>query len=299
MKKYYFVLVLLLSINAFSCDICGGVTSNVSIGVLANTNYHLIGIRNNYRSYSSYINGIKHATDRIVIQELFLRYQWNKRWQVLVNLPYQNAFQQNDFGSTRISGLADPSINVNRTIINRQDTTGRLKDYLLVGMSVKFPLGKNAPTTNNLKNLFPGTGSYDWLFQANYTHQWNKKLSFQTESSYALKGKDQWSYSYGNSLQIGAVLVHSTSVQSKRLITAFGFMGEHFQASSQAGKIVQNATNSASVLAAKLNLNCFTKKWVCSIFLQHPLWQQNQELFIKRNFSGGISLFYLLKKTKR
>jgi hypothetical protein len=43
----------------------------------------------------------------------------------------------------------------------------------------------------------------------------------------------------------------------------------------------------------------FTNKWVWSVFAQYPIAQQNQEILIKRNLSGGIGLLYLIKKRKK
>lgn len=288
-----------MSITTFACDICGGVASNVSIGVLANSNFHIVGIRNTYRSYTSYINNIKHATDRMYSQELYLRYQWNKNWQMYGSFQHQLAFQKRDFGSELISGITDPTLLVNRLLINNQDSTGRTLDFLMVGVGLKFPIGKNVSSSNNLKNLYPGTGSFDVLLLANYTRQLTKKLALQVETSYFIKGKDKWGYSYGNSFQGTLSLVHSQSIQSYRLVSAFGFVSEDFQASKINGIELVTASNRATILSGKINLNLFTKRWVWSIFTQYPLAQQSQEIQIKRNLSGGIGLLYLIKKQKK
>jgi hypothetical protein len=299
MKKKLLIVMLSMSITSFACDICGGVASNVSIGVLANTNFHIVGVRNTYRSYSSYINDIKHATDRLFSQELFLRYQWNKNWQLYGSFQHQLAFQQRDLGSEFVRGLTDPSLLLNRLLINKQDSTGRTIDFLMVGAGLKFPLGKNAPSSNLLKNLYPGTGSFDMLLLANYTHQLTKKMGVQVETSYTLKGKDKWGYSYGNSFQGTVSFVHSQPVQSYRLVSAFGIVTEDFQSSKINGIELVTASNRATILSGKLNLNLFTNKWVWSVFVQYPLAQQNQEILIKRNLSGGIGLLYLIKKRKK
>lgn len=299
MKKKLLIVMLSMSITSFACDICGGVASNVSIGVLANTNFHIVGVRNTYRSYSSYINDIKHATDRLFSQELFLRYQWNKNWQLYGSFQHQLAFQQRDLGSEFVGGITDPSLLLNRLLINKQDSTRRTTDFLMVGVGLKFPLGKNAPSSNLLKNLYPGTGSFDMLLLANYTHQLTKKMGVQVETSYTLKGKDKWQYAYGNSFQGTVSLVRSRSVHSYRLVSAVGCVVEDFQESKLNGLELSTASNRASILSGKLNLNLFTKNWVWSVFAQYPLAQLNQEILLKRNLSGGIGLLYLIKKRKK
>lgn len=299
MKKKLLIVMLSLSITSFACDICGGVASNVSIGVLANTNFHIVGIRNTYRSYTSYINDIKHATDRLFSQELFLRYQWNNNWQLYGSVQHQLAFQQRDLGSEFVGGITDPSLLVNRLLINKQDSTGRTIDFLMVGAGLKFPFGKNVPSSNLLKNLYPGTGSLDVLLLANYTHQLTKKMGLQVETSYAIKGKDKWQYAYGNSFQGTVSLVRSRSVHSYRLVSAVGCVVEDFQASKLNGLELSTASNRASILSGKLNLNLFTKNWVWSVFTHYPIAQQNQEIQLKRNLSGGLGLLYLIKKQKK
>jgi hypothetical protein len=82
-------------------------------------------------------------------------------------------------------------------------------------------------------------------------------------------------------------------------VSAFGIVTEDFQASTINGIELVTASNRATILSEKLNLNLFTNKWVWSVFAQYPIAQQNQEILIKRNLSGGIGLLYLIKKRKK
>ena len=138
--------LLVLSTRSIACDICGGVNSNASIGLFASSKFHTLGIRSSYRSFSTYMNGIRHCREYLFGQEIQFRTQLHERIQLLGSVPFQSAFQKRDFGSDFISGMGDPNIISNFILVQDRDSNGVNKIFLSLGFGVKAPLGK---TTEN------------------------------------------------------------------------------------------------------------------------------------------------------
>lgn len=290
---------LFFSASIFACDICGGVNSNASIGLFASTKFHTIGIKSSCRSFSSYMYGIRHSQEFLFAQEVQFRTQIHPRIQVMGAIPYQFSVQKRDFGSDAVWGIGDPNLIGNFILFQNKDSLGMSKNFLSVGVGVKAPLGKNVPNTNVLKNLYPGTGSWDYLFITNYTKQFSKKWGWQSELSYSLKGKDKYGFQYGNSTMISSQVYTNRSLSSYRLLIALGAAYENHKSSRVNGSIDSQATNAGYILTSKASVNLLTYKWLWSLYVQQPICQNINTGMIHQNLSGGLSLNYLIKKSKK
>lgn len=292
-------LVVLTSKRVVACDICGGVGSNVSIGILAATKFHTIGFKSTYRHFSSYLFGIQHSNESIFLQELRFRAQLNKRFQLLGSIPYQFSFQSHDTGSESINGFGDPNLLLNGILLHKKDTNGLDQHFLTLGFGLKFPLGKNVTSSSNLKNLYPGTGSLDYLVISTYTHQFTSKFGWQTELSYSLKGTDKYAFKYGNSTQLNTQLYYSKKLKEYRLIFALGAVFDHFESTSIEGKIDPVIDWKGQVLALKSSLNLFTYNWLWTVSVQQPVQQSSRNGSVLQHTSASVSLNYLIKNNKK
>ena len=232
-------------------------------------------------------------------QEVQFRTQIHPRIQIMGAIPYQFSVQKRDFGSDAVWGIGDPNLIGNFILFQNKDSLGMSKNFLSVGVGVKAPLGKNVPNTNVLKNLYPGTGSWDYLFITNYTKQFSKKWGWQSELSYSLKGKDKYGFQYGNSTMLSSQVYTNRNVSSYRLLIAFGAAYENHQSSRANGSIDSQATNAGYILSSKASLNLLTYKWLWSLYVQQPISQNINTGMIRQNLSGGLSLNYLIKKSKK
>ncbi len=299
MRFILFAWSLFFSASILACDICGGVSSNASIGLFASTKFHTIGYKSSMRSFSSYLYGIRHSKEFLFSQEVQFRTQIHPRIQIMGAIPYQFSVQKRDFGSDAVWGIGDPNLIGNFILFQNKDSLGMSKNFLSVGVGVKAPLGKNVPNTNVLKNLYPGTGSWDYLFITNYTKQFSKKWGWQSELSYSLKGKDKYGFQYGNSTMLSSQVYTNRNVSSYRLLIAFGAAYENHQSSRANGSIDSQATNAGYILSSKASLNLLTYKWLWSLYVQQPISQNINTGMIRQNLSGGLSLNYLIKKSKK
>ncbi len=299
MKKWFFVAFLLSSSLSYSCDICGGVNGNASIGLFASNRFHTFGLKSGFRTYSTYMYGIRHTQEFIWSNELQFRTQLHKRIQLMGSLPYQSAIQKTDLSTDVVFGLADPNLMLNFILIQKQDSSGITKDFLSLGGSLKMPIGKNVSTQSALKNLYPGTGSWDETLILNYLHQFGKKVGWQTELSYAFKGKDKYQYRYGNTFSVSSQAVYSQKVASYRLIASLGALFDNHAASTTNRIVDPTAANNGFVVSAKASVNLLTYRWLWSVYAMQPVAQNINQGTIKQQISCGLSLNYLIKKSQK
>lgn len=243
--------------------------------------------------------GIRHSQEFLFAQEVQFRTQIHPRIQIMGAVPYQFSIQKRDFGSDAVWGIGDPNLMGNFILFQNKDSLGMSKNFLSVGVGMKAPLGKNVPNTNVLKNLYPGTGSWDYLFITNYTKQFSKKWGWQSELSYSLKGKDKYGFQYGNSTMFSSQVFTSRGVSSYRLLIALGASYENLESSRANGQVNSLMSNAGYVLSSKLSVNLLTYKWLWSVYVQQPLAQNINSGTIRQNLSGGLSLNYLIKKSKK
>ena len=299
MKKWLFIAFLIIGSFSQACDICGGVNGNASIGLFASNRFHTLGFKSGFRTYSTYMHGIRHTQEFIWSNELQFRTQLHKRVQLMGSLPFQNAVQKTDLSTDVVYGISDPNLMLNFILIQKQDSMGITRDFLSLGGGLKMPLGKNVSKQSALKNLYPGTGSWDETLILNYLHQFEKQIGWQTEASYSFKGKDKYAYRYGNTLSISSQAVYSQKWASYRFIASAGLLYEN-HASSSTNRIVDpTAANNGYVLSAKASVNLLTYRWLWSVYAMQPIAQQINQGTIKQQINCGISLNYLIKKTQK
>ena len=297
MRYLLFVCTLFMVLHSRACDVCGGVSSNASIGLFANTRFHIIGFQSGFRSFDTYLHEIKHSREQMFSTDFRFRIQLHRRIQLLGIAPYQIAIQQTDFGSNKVHGLGDISLMSNFIVLNKRDTNGLSRHFLSLAVGLKSASGKNTIDTDPLKNIYPGTGSWDLLLLTNYTHQFDRKWGWQNEASVSIKGKDRYGYSFGNSYQLTSQAVVNLPLSRYRLISAIGFNGEYHEASKLEGArtLIPNL-NKGFVCSARGAINLMGNSWLLSAYLQQPIVQNFNEGLTKQRLSCGISINYLINK---
>lgn len=295
--KYIFIIGMLFSyVKSTACDLCGGVGSNASIGIFAANRFHLLGVRQNFRGFHSYLNAIKHSSETIWMSDLYFRSQVGKRVQLYGSIPFQVARQKTDFNTIFLAGFSDPNVLGTFALIDKKDSNKVTRDFLNVGMGIKFPFGKFLSYQSDLKNLAPSTGSLDILLLTNYTHRIKNAWSLQTEASHSFKGEDRDGYRYGSSTQISGSLIYNRKVLLSRLISSIGFQYDSYQSSRLHDQLIVDQNNSGYVLAAKGSLNLMTSRFLISAQVQRAMSQNINEGSIQQKWVFGLSLNYLIQK---
>jgi hypothetical protein len=295
--KYIFLIGMLFSYAQLSaCDLCGGVGSNASIGIFAANQFHLVGWRSQLRSFDSYLFSIKHSSEIYWQNDLTFRTQLGRKVQVYGAIPFQVAKQKTDFNAMMIYGIGDPNVLLTYALIDRKDSMHVTQDFLNLGLGIKMPLGRTGNYSLDLKNLYPGTGSWDGLLLANYTRRLDSRFSIQAEASHTVKGTDQATYRYGNSTQLSSSLIYNRKVQRARFIASFGFQQDWFASSSYQGSILTEQANNGFMSSIKASVNLLTYNWLLSIQGQKAMLQNLSQGSVQQKFVFGLSVNYLIKK---
>ena len=274
MKCIMLVVALTFSAGLRACDVCGGVGSTPSIGLFASTRFHLVGFHSSYKSYNSYLYNIRHSSEKLLVSDLNFRVQLHKRVQLIGSMPYQLSFQKTDFGSKLVHGFGDLNLISNFIVLNKRDSSGLSRNFLSIGAGLKLPTGKNGQASDPLKNLYPGTGSWDWTLIGNYIRQFSPKWGWQSELSYSIKGKDVNDFKYGNVLSLNSQAILNSKFKAYRLISSFGFNGEHHDETSfDSNSLELSKRYGGYILSARSSVNLMTFRWLFSVYIQQPFLQ--------------------------
>jgi hypothetical protein len=300
MKILISTMMLMLASNyANSCDICGGIGSNVSAGMLLNERFHLIGIRSSNRMSTSYFEGIRHSREYVLSQEIYGRFQLTKRIQFIGAIPFQTAFQQRDLGRDVFSGIGDPYAFLNAILLEKKDSSGSTRSFLSLGSGVKFPLGKYESTSNGFQNLYPGTGSWDGLFTFNFVQRLKGRFTIQSDASYTVKTSNPVGFRYGNAFSTSAQLTHYSNVKGNRLLYALGGYIDHFEKSTSTQTVLGNNNNSGYTAGIRINANYLSRRCLVTTQINLPVFQSLNSGNVRSNGAIQLGIHYLIKTNEK
>jgi hypothetical protein len=294
MKKIFFVILFFSIKITFACDICGGVGGNATIGMFASTQFHMFGIKSNFQSYQSRMNGIIHSKEFIFRNELNFRFQMNKHLQVISSLPYQYSFQIRDLGRDQKFGIGDPFLLVNGIFLHKKDSSGSTRHFLSGSIGLKSPLGKFSSPQSSLMNMYPGTGSWDGLFLIQFVKGFKQRWSSQNEVSFALKTANKYGYRYGDVFQISSNILHNHKLAWRRMIESVGFIYTHFEPSTLNNQTLNEFNNQGNILMLKSSLHLITFNWILGVNATLPIAQKINNGSVKQTLGAEISCTYLL-----
>ncbi len=231
------VTVLLLLNSAYSsigCDICGCSSSNQSLGLLPQFSEHFIGLQYLYGSSESTHpaliqgNPDEHSSQYYNTIQIWGRYQIAKRIQLFAFIPYVNNINNDGVNRIRTSGIGDASLIANVSLLNTKQNEGRR--ILLIGGGLKLPTGHYTGITEadkqGLPNMQTGTGSYDFIVNANYTVR-QKKWGYNLDASYIWTTANNTGYKYGNKLNSSFVAFYWLEYKKSNIVPQIGARCEY------------------------------------------------------------------------
>lgn len=228
MIKFSFLVFVLLCTNIYACDLCGsfmGLTpydNNNQVSLL-----HRYRVFNGYRNYqqsskffipgaykmahdpslSSGDSGVvvkNHSSkdyETYKIFELRAKYFLHPRWEINGIFPLQQIKFKYDQNKSSNTGIADPSLFVAYHLIKRLNGY-KLKQRLILGAGVKFPLGSFQEKNSAQQRFFVltqnGSGSWDTFYYLNYIVS-KKRFGINVNSLFKMNGKNTFNERLANS----------------------------------------------------------------------------------------------------
>lgn len=217
------VTLMLLHFTAAGCDVCGCSASNQYLGLLPQLSWNFAGLQYEYSSFSSthpaLFEGLpdEHAADYYNTVQAWGRYNIGERLQVFTFVPYHFNRDHADTSRSATSGIGDISLLLDGIVIKDKGSAGALGHQLIAGGGLKLPTGRNtgitAPDRLGLPNLQPGTGSWDFVINTNYTLR-HKKLGLNLDAAYTFTTANKTDFKYGNRLNAGLLAYYSPKLKS-------------------------------------------------------------------------------------
>jgi hypothetical protein len=231
-------LMLLASVMitaAYACDVCGSASGNQSLGILPQHSRHFIGLQYMYSSFESNHPSLfdgkpdEHSQDNYHTVQLWGRFSLGKNWQLFGFVPYRYNKQLSNGISNKTTGLGDISFLVNRVLI-REKEEAVWQHQLLAGGGVKLPTGAytgiSAQDKLGIPNMQPGSGSWDFMVNTNYTVR-RGKLGLNVDAAYTLTTANKENYKYGNRLNAGLLGFYTFKFNKLAIMPMAGYRYEY------------------------------------------------------------------------
>ncbi len=210
------VFAVLIVHSVYACDMCGGTSGNQYIGLLPAFNRNFIGVQYlTGKQSGTYPTGLfdkteEHTTDYYNTVQLWGKHRIGQKYMIFAFVPYQTNIRVKDGIRSSYSGLGDMTIVLNRTFLNRNG--GSLKHTIFGGVGVKLPTGNATKNSErSLPGVNPGTGTWDFSANANYTARY-KNGGVNVAISGVLSTVASDKYKVGNRLNTAITGFYSTEL---------------------------------------------------------------------------------------
>ena len=121
-------------------------------------------------------------------------------------MPYVSNLKKENGIHTTISGLGDVTLLANYRFMGANDNSDEWKHNLQGGGGIKLPTGAYdehaIKYTEGLPNMQPGTNSWDFIVNANYTLR-HQSAGVNIDASYTITTANKVQYKYGNRFSTG------------------------------------------------------------------------------------------------
>jgi hypothetical protein len=305
MKKLipFLTLTVLFFSNVNACTICGCSASNQYLGILPQSKTSFVGIQYQFRAFNS--THIPEAGETIAKTsvenyhsiQLWGRYNVSERIQLFAFVPYITNERLESGGKSSVSGLGDATILINYRVLGANCTGKKWKHNLLAGGGVKLPTGKydsySIKYNEGLPNMQPGTSSYDFVVNTNYTLQHNN-TGLNTDLSYMITTSNADKYKFGNRLNAGLNAFYTIQIKQFKLIpllcARFEIAGCDYDNYSLG---VKNDMSGGNQLYASVGIQAYYKKIGVQTMLLKPAMQHYAGGMVSNKYKAEVGIYFL------
>jgi hypothetical protein len=170
------------------------------------------------------------------------------------------------------------SVLANWLIIKDNAANTHWRHQLFAGGGVKLPTGKymgiTAMDKQGLPNMQPGTGSWDFIANANYTVR-KKTAGINVDASYTLTTANKESYKYGNKLNAGVAGFYFINKDQWSIVPQVGVRYEYsLHDYDNFSRKWLNEKSGGYMSFATVGIQAYYQKIGLRVIYQQPLWQQ-------------------------
>lgn len=307
MRKFCLVVCVFLIHSTFlkACDICGCASSSFSMGLLPTSKHHFIGLRSSIKNFESReIHALSSRFDseqHFISNEIFGRYKISKKIQVFALIPYVYNVKKDSSSTLKIDGLGDPVLLLNYAFVDNTDSLSKkFKQSGTIGIGTKFPLGQYFKLGFSEINMLPGTGSFDFISNLNYSIQY-RSYGFQNETSFSLKTENKYMYRFGNAFTTSNMLFYRWNLnENLKLVPQLGMNYNFNWKDIKNGQKSEDTFNGGGIFNAQFNLFLIYKSFGLNLNMYVPVNQQLNEGYVRQKNSFRLALNYFInEKSKR
>ncbi|MES1215757.1 MAG: transporter, partial [Bacteroidota bacterium] len=236
MKKSmaFFCISLLFIFSSRACEICGCGVGTQYIGLLPQFNHHFFGTRYRFSSFNTrlYDDPSEFSKDFYQTIEFWGGLNIGKRWQLLGFVPYNIVYQNSDEGITHRNGLGDITLLANYKLLDKlSGSKHTVSQQIWIGGGVKLPTGKfsvdpSDPDLASIANSQVGSGSTDFLLNAQYNIRINK-IGISSNVGYKINTTNKDNYKFGNRFSANSFVFYTVPVGKTVLMPNIGILYDH------------------------------------------------------------------------
>ncbi|GJM34257.1 MAG: hypothetical protein DHS20C18_32580 [Saprospiraceae bacterium] len=302
-KKIFLPLAILaISIPALkACDACGCGIGSIYWGILPNNNLHTVGLSWQNQHYTSHL-GHDHeellqseSAEYFNTLELRGRFYLNDRFSLSAIVPVGFHRRQSVGEWININGLGDISVMGNYRIFDSSDSLNhRVRHRFELGLGVKIPTGSfNALDTESVvnPNFQLGSGSWDFLFSANYTALMGQ-LGLQTNVTYKRNTTNSDDFRFGHRLNGSMMLFYRQNIKAFEFMPNLGLYGE-WGGRDVENRYWQNNTG-GHLLMSNVGIELYVSRYNFGASYLHPIdqdWSAGQ-VEAQARYTAHINVYF-------
>lgn len=301
MKIYSTLFAVVVSFGAWSCDVCGGVATVGTQGLLPGNGYHFLGLSTSYSGFLSRHDDHFNETTAYTKEYFFAgtlqaRWQFSQRFNAMFELPFKQNIQVEEGTQYSQTGLGDIKLWVNHLAVKiNQESDERFISFQY-GLGVKLPTGNYSRDAWESSNLYPGSGAWDGFLTSRFVFR-KKKLGWTQENSFTLKGTNPATYKFGNILLVRASGFYQHKMkQNRNLIPLIGASYSYTGTDQISGIDVDYLFNSGQTVNAEVGLNVITPKWMFMSQFSYPMYQNIGDGDVSSRGTLTLGIYYLMQK---
>jgi len=286
-----------------ACTVCGSSASNQYLGILPQYHKHFIGLQYQYRGFKS-----EHPSHESDIQSSFSkeyystlqaweRFNVGKRIQLFAFVPYISNLQKANGATKSVSGIGDVTLLANYRLTKNDDLDCEWKHNLQAGGGVKLPTGgydkQSVQKAEGLPNMQPGTNSWDFIVNANYTLK-KERVGVNVDASYTISTPNSLEYKYGNRLSTGVMGFYW---QQRKDITLLPQAGIRLDVAGSDydnyGYRWKNDMSGGTQLFASAGVQAYYKRMGLQLMYHYPLVQDYASGLVNSMSKADAGVYFL------